>query len=195
MDAIMDTTDDAAPMPTQPEPLPSRDVMSMPLPQGVVDIDADDQENPILVSEYAKECYEYLWSLEPILRCNPNYMTRQLDINERMRAILIDWLVEVHNKFKLSQETLFLSTNIIDRFLSVENIERSRLQLVGVTAMLIASKYEEIYAPEVRDFIYITDNAYTRQDILQMENRILRALGFQLGAPIALHFLRRNSKV
>lgn len=73
-------------------------------------------------------------------------------------------------------------------------VSRSKLQLVGVTAMLIASKYEEMYAPEIADFVYITDNAYTKADIRRMEVTILRQLNFQLGRPLPLHFLRRNSK-
>jgi hypothetical protein len=92
--------------------------------------------------------------------------TKQTDINEKMRAILVDWLIEVHYKFKLMPETLFLTVNLIDRFLEKIDVVRTKLQLVGVTAMLIACKYEEIYAPEVRDFVYITDKAYTREEIL-----------------------------
>lgn len=84
-----------------------------------------------------------------------------------MRAILIDWLIEVHLKFKLLPETLFLTVNLIDRYLEKQVIPRTKLQLVGVSSMLIASKYEEIYAPEVRDFVYITDKAYSKEDILK----------------------------
>jgi G2/mitotic-specific cyclin-B, other len=79
-----------------------------------------------------------------------------------MRAILVDWIIEVHLKFKLLPETLFITVSLIDRYLEKIQIKRNNLQLVGVTAMLIATKYEEIYAPEVRDFVYITDNAYTK---------------------------------
>ena len=93
-------------------------------------------------------------------------MQQQQDINEKMRAILVDWIIEVHLKFKLLPETLFITVSLIDRYLEIEQIKRTNLQLVGVTAMLIASKYEEIYAPEVRDFVYITDNAYTKEEIL-----------------------------
>jgi cyclin B len=65
---------------------------------------------------------------------------------------------------------------------------------VGVTSMLIASKYEEMYAPEVADFVYITDNAYQKKDIREMEALILKTLDFSMGKPLCLHFLRRNSK-
>ena len=79
-----------------------------------------------------------------------------------MRQILVDWLVEVHLKFKLLPETLFLTVNIIDRYTYIKQVKRNDYQLLGVTAMLIACKYEEIYAPEIRDFIYMTDKAYTK---------------------------------
>jgi len=79
-----------------------------------------------------------------------------------MRSILIDWLVDVHLKFKLLPETLFITVNIIDRFLEKQRVSKSRLQLVGVTALFVASKYEEIYPPELKDFVYITDRAYSK---------------------------------
>lgn len=122
-------------------------------------------------------------------------MADQEDINDRMRAILIDWLVEVHLKFKLMPETLFLTVNIIDRFLERRSVMRSKLQLVGVTAMLLASKYEEIYAPEVRDFVYITDRAYTREQILTMESVMLNALKFKITVPTSFVFLNRFLRI
>ena len=112
-----------------------------------------------------------------------------------MRAILVDWIIEVHLKFKLLPETLFLTVGIIDRFLELEKIKRGSLQLVGVTAMLIASKYEEIYAPEVRDFVYITDNAYTRDQIFNMEQNMLTVLNFSLTFPSPFRFLERFNKL
>jgi cyclin B len=122
-------------------------------------------------------------------------MKNQTDINDKMRAILIDWLVEVHLKFKLMPETMYLTVNIIDRFLEKKQVIRQKLQLVGVTAMLLASKYEEIYAPEVRDFVYITDKAYTKEQILQMEAMILNTLEFRITVPTAYVFTNRFLKV
>lgn len=79
-----------------------------------------------------------------------DYMASQPDINAKMRSILVDWLIEVHRKFELMPETLYLTLNIVDRFLSMKAVSRKELQLVGISSMLIASKYEEIWAPEVK---------------------------------------------
>jgi hypothetical protein len=112
-----------------------------------------------------------------------------------MRSILIDWLVDVHLKFKLFPETLYLTVNLIDRYLEIEQVNRQYLQLIGVTAMLIASKYEEIYAPEIRDFVYVTDKAYTRDDILRKEYHILTTLDFDVTFTSSFRFLERYCKL
>lgn len=78
-----------------------------------------------------------------------DYMDFQPELNHKMRAILVDWLIEVHRKFELMPESLYLTINILDRFLSVKTVPRRELQLVGISSMLIACKYEEIWAPEV----------------------------------------------
>lgn len=122
-------------------------------------------------------------------------MHTQVDINCKMRAILVDWIVEVHLKFKLADPTLYLTCHIIDRFCMLENVHRSKLQLVGVTALLIACKYEEIYPTEVRDCVYITDHAYTREEVLEMEQTILRRLKFEISVPTQWTFFVRFLKV
>lgn len=73
-------------------------------------------------------------------------------------------------------------------------MSKTKLQLVGVASMWIAAKYEEMYAPEVADFAYITDHAYTKAEIRSMECAILRTLDFSFGHPLPIHFLRRFSK-
>lgn len=78
-----------------------------------------------------------------------DYMGLQPDISAKMRSILVDWLIEVHHKFELVPETLYLTINIVDRFLSMKVVQRKELQLVGISSMLLACKYEEIWAPEV----------------------------------------------
>lgn len=161
----------------------------------VEDIDKDDDDNPQLCSEYVKDIYLYMRSLEKQMSVPALYLDREgVQITGRMRHILVDWLVQVHLKFHLLQETLFLTVQLIDRFLAGHSVSKGKLQLVGVTAMFIASKYEEMYPPEINDFVYITDSAYTKSQIRQMEIVMLKGLGYALGKPLCLHFLRRNSK-
>lgn len=143
------------------------------------------------VAEHATHIYEHCLATQSKGHVNLDYMASQYDINSQMRAILIDWLVEVHLKFKLLPETLYLTVNLIDRFLSVTQIVRSKLQLVGVTCLLIACKYEEIYPPIVSDVVYITDNAYKAAEILEMERNILVALDFDLHVTSPYRFFER----
>lgn len=121
-------------------------------------------------------------------------MAAQPEINSKMRAILVDWLVEVHRKFELMPETFYLTVNLIDRFLSMKTVPRKELQLVGIGAMLIACKYEEIWAPEVNDFIMISDKAYVRNQVLAMEKSILGKLEWYLTVPTPYVFLVRYVK-
>ena len=163
-------------------------------PNPLPDIDSRDRANPLAASDYVNDIFGYYKRVESSYMASATYMESQADINDRMRAILIDWLVEVHLKFKLMPETLHLTVNIIDRYLEKKQVSRRNLQLVGVTAMLIASKYEEIWAPEVRDFVYISDRAYTREQILNMEKTMLNELNFNLTVPTAYPFLGRYLK-
>merc|ERR1719412_557325 len=162
----------------------------------IEDIDAEDAGNPQLVVEYVNDIYNYLRHVESVQYVKADYLADQTEILPKMRGVLIDWLIGVHLQFHLLQETLYTTVAILDRYLQydVKKISRSKLQLVGVASMLIAAKYEEIYAPEVKDFVYITDRAYTERQILKMEVDILRVLKFDLGRPLPLHFLRRASK-
>ncbi|KAJ3592999.1 hypothetical protein NHX12_005337 [Muraenolepis orangiensis] len=159
----------------------------------VEDIDYQDGDMPQLCAEYVKDIYAYLMTLEQTQNVRPKYL-QGYEINEKMRGLLIDWLIQVHARFQLLQETLYLTVAVLDRFLQVQPVSRRKLQLAGVTAMWVASKYEEMYSPDVADFAYITDNAFTKAQILQMEQVILRCLNFDLGRPLPLHFLRRASK-
>ncbi|XP_061394855.1 G2/mitotic-specific cyclin-B [Musca vetustissima] len=161
----------------------------------VKDIDEGDAENLVLVSDYVNDIYSYLFKLEAEQPVMKNHLEGQAEVYAKMRAVLIDWINEVHTQFHLAAETFQLAVAIIDRYLqAVKDTKRSHLQLVGVTALFIAAKYEELFPPAIADFIYITDDTYTGKQIRQMELQIFKALDCNLSRPLPIHFLRRFSK-
>jgi len=187
---------------SKPAPVPEVEEMEVEaklervFPPGVEDVDSRDDDNPLMCSEYAFEIFSYLRNLESRTAVRAGHL-QGCPTNDKMRAVLVDWLVEVQLQFKLLQETLFITVDIVDRYLAIEGktVSRGRLQLVGVSAMFLAAKIEEVYAPACSDFVYITDDAYSESEIKATEMKILRALKFDLFQPVSLHFLRRFSKV
>ncbi|KAG5519474.1 hypothetical protein PMAC_002101 [Pneumocystis sp. 'macacae'] len=163
-------------------------------PQDWDDLDADDAHDPLMVSEYVEEIMSYMRELEVLTLPLPDYMDRQKELQWKMRGILVDWLIEVHAKFRLLPETLFLSVNIIDRFLSLRVCSLPKLQLVGITALFIAAKYEEVMCPSIKNFIYMADGGYTNEEILKAEQYVLQVLGYDMSYPNPMNFLRRVSK-
>ncbi|RID56308.1 hypothetical protein BRARA_G03515 [Brassica rapa] len=157
----------------------------------VDDIDSN-LVDPQLCGAFACDIYEHLRSSEVKKRPAFDYMERvQPNISASMRTILIDWLVEVAEEYRLLPETLYLAVNCLDRYLSGNVITKQNLQLLGVSCMLIASKYEEVCVPQVESFCYITDNTYSRNELLEMESSVLNYLKFELTTPTAKCFLRR----
>lgn len=159
-----------------------------PLSNAILKDKPEPLQNVQIPREYLVEIYNSLLKEELENRVKVNYIRDQLDINEQMRAILIDWLIDVHLKFSLKDETLFLTTSLIDRYLSRAVITRSRLQLLGVACLMIACKQEEIYTPHIKDFVYITDSAYAKEEILGMELEILKLLEFNVVIASPLSF-------
>ncbi|XP_009399851.2 cyclin-A1-4-like isoform X1 [Musa acuminata AAA Group] len=157
----------------------------------VIDVDTN-HNDPQFCTTLACDIYRHLRIAETKKRPSTNFMeTIQKDINASMRSILIDWLVEVAEEYRLVPDTLYLTVNYIDRYLSGNEINRQRLQLLGVACMLIAAKYEEICAPQVEEFCYITDNTYFKDEVLEMEADVLKYLKFEMTAPTSKCFLRR----
>lgn len=152
-------------------------------------------QDPHNIAEYTDDIFTYLHGIEAKFMAKPRYMRKQRDINHGMRAILIDWLVEVSMEYRLDSQTLFMAVSYIDRFLSEMSVQRGKLQLVGVTAMLLAAKYEEIYPPAVDEFVYVTDNTYSKAQILKMEHLILKVLKFDMGGVTAYSFFHRYIKL
>ncbi|KAH6781226.1 Cyclin A1 [Perilla frutescens var. frutescens] len=161
----------------------------------IFDVD-DNLEDPQLCATIACDIYKHLRASEAKKRPSASFMEKvQKDINASMRAILIDWLIEVAEEYRLVPDTLYLTVNYIDRYLSGNVMDRQRLQLLGVACMMIASKYEEICAPQVEEFCYITDNTYVKDEVLQMESAVLNYLKFEMTAATAKCFLRRFVRV
>ena len=162
--------------------------------QAVANLDAEDYDDPLMVAEYVGEIFEYLKVLEEATMPNPDYMDHQDHLEWHLRGILVDWLIEVHTRFHLLPETMFLAINIIDRFLSARVVELEKLQLVGITAMFIASKYEEVLSPHVQNFKHVADDGFSEEEILKAERFVLAALNYDLSYPNPMNFLRRISK-
>lgn len=154
----------------------------------------DDTYDVVMVMELSSDIFPYMRELEIKYRPNPYYMDSQPELKWSYRSTLIDWIVQVHSRFQLLPETLYLTVNIIDRFLSKKAVTLNRFQLVGAAALFLAAKYEEINCPTLKDIIYMLDNAYTKEDIIKAEKFMIDALQFEIGWPGPMSFLRRISK-
>ncbi|CAG0919913.1 unnamed protein product [Notodromas monacha] len=145
-----------------------------------VSLHKQQEDDMCKLKEYAEDIFKYLAEQEKNFRPRPMYMHQQPDLAPHMRSMLVDWLVEVAIEYKLSDACLFMAVSYIDRFLSYNKIFRSKLQLLGTTAMFIAAKVEEIYPPESEEFVFITDNTYSKEQLLKMETFILIALDYRM---------------
>ena len=119
----------------------------------------------------------------------------QTEIKDTTRGFLVEWIIDVHRKFRLMPETLFCAISIVDRFLARVQIKKTELHLIGISAMLIATKYEEIYAPDLKDLLAVSENKFTKDEVLKMEFTMLSTLEFNFFTPTALRFLQRYRKL
>ena len=148
------------------------------------------------VEEYMDDILESLIDEEKNnqYEINPNYFQYQKEINQSMRIILIDWLIEVHSQFNFKEETLYIAIYIMDSYLSKKYIQRKNFQLLGITSLLIASKLNEVYFRKIADYAFITANAYSIDHIKYMEEDITKTLDFNFLIPSALSFFEIISK-
>ncbi|XP_057453295.1 putative cyclin-B3-1 isoform X2 [Lotus japonicus] len=154
----------------------------------------DNECNQLEVSEYIDDIYQYYWVTEAYSPTLANYMSIQTDITPQMRGILVNWLIEVHFKYDLMPETLYLTITLLDQYLSQVTIKKIDMQLVGLTTLLLASKYEDFWHPRVKDLLSISGESYTRDQMLGMEKLVLRKLNFRLNCPTPYVFLVRFLK-
>ena len=148
------------------------------------------RKNPQLVIAYRDRIKQFISKRDLEQKVETKFLSKQEDINAKMRRILVDWLVDVSVKFKLLSETFFAAVNLLDRFLERRQVQRTRLQLVGITCLMIMSKFEEIYPPSVRDYVCVCDRAYSQEELLDMEAEVLQALQFDLAVTSSLVFYR-----
>ena len=146
--------------------------------------------------EYIDDILQNLLEEEKNMKCaiNPNYFYFQKEINQKMRNILIDWIIDVHYNFNLKEETLYTTIYIIDSYLSKKVIQRKTFQLLGVTSLLIASKLNDVYFRKIEDYVFITNYSYSIDEIKLMEEDIAKTLNFNFLVPTSLSFFEIISK-
>ncbi|KAI3927434.1 hypothetical protein MKW92_044424 [Papaver armeniacum] len=161
--------------------------------ESVIDIDKEDVNNSLAVVEYVQDLYKFYKLAESSSQVG-DYIDLQYDINEQTRMILVNWLIDFHKKLKLSPEVLYLAVNIIDRYLAARLVPRKDLLLVGISAMVIAGKYEKKSPPKLKEYVDMAEGVYKKDQILATEKAILAKLGWTLAVPTTYHFLVRFIK-
>ncbi|KAJ3113664.1 G2/mitotic-specific cyclin, partial [Nowakowskiella sp. JEL0407] len=154
----------------------------------------EDDNDPMMVEEYAEDIIKHLKQVEITTMPSGFYMDGQTELSWSMRTILVEWLIDTHNKFRMLPETLFLAVNILDRFLSLRVCSLNKLQLVGITSLFLAAKYEEMSTPAIQQMLILCDDTCKAEEVLKAERYILQVLEFGLQYPSPLNFLRRYSK-
>ncbi|CAH00845.1 uncharacterized protein KLLA0_D15565g [Kluyveromyces lactis] len=161
------------------------------------ELDSQDKEDVTMCYDYSDDIFDHLYTRQFETTPKINYLkdkNYEFYLRPTMRSILVDWIIEVHCKFQLLPETLYLSINLMDRYLSFNKVTLPKLQLIAITSLLIAAKFEEVNLPKLSNYSYITDNAYSNDEIKQAEFVILNKLEYNIGWPNPLNFLRRISR-
>ena len=151
-------------------------------------------KHPKHVTEYSKEIMQNLKQEESQFDLSKDYLKHQAEITAHSRGILINWLVSIHRYLKLIPETLHLAVSLIDRFLNKKSVSKYQLQLLGVTCLFLAAKYEEIYPPEFSKFLKICENAYSKSQVVLMEKELLKVVDFKVNVPTAWVFFTKYAE-
>jgi len=159
------------------------------LPDGVVNVHLNEG-----LYEYSQEAFVYLKDVECFFSIPTDYLDNSTSITKNMRMILVDWLIQVQHHLRLSQESLYLSVGILDYVLHKRDVDPDKLQLVGITSLLIATKIEEYYPAEINKLLHLTENSYSRVDVINMERVLLQILEFKAYIPSPQIFLLRYAR-
>lgn len=161
-------------------------------------IDEIEKYDIMMVAEYSDEIFNYLYTFEKETLPTHNYLLdteSDYHIRPEMRAILVDWLVEVHQKFQYTTDTLLLAISLMDRFLSQNKVTVGKLQLLAITSLFVAAKFEEVKLPKISAYSYLTDGAASSEDIRTAEMYLFDSLDFNINFANPINFMKRISKV
>ncbi|KAJ6519527.1 cyclin [Mycena sanguinolenta] len=150
------------------------------------------QQGILLEEEYRDEIRHYMHDMERYTMSSMQSMDQQPEIRWHMRPCLVDFLVEIHFTFRLRPETLYLTLNIVDRYVSRRIVYIKHYQLVGCAALWIAAKFEDAKerVPTVHDLAAICRDTYDESAFIQMEGHVLSTIQWTLGHPTAEAWLR-----
>lgn len=161
--------------------------------KGWEDIDAQDKNDVFSSYDYVCTIFKYYKQREAKFQVK-DYLKDQPYLARAMRSLLVDWMVEVQQQLEFNHEVLYLAVKLLDLYLCYKKCDKDKLQLIGATSMFIACKFEERVPPIIDDFVYVSDNAFTRDELIKCEMDILKTLQFDIGAPLSYTFLRRYAK-
>ncbi|KJH48023.1 cyclin domain protein [Dictyocaulus viviparus] len=159
------------------------------------DFDIESGPDIANVAEFAFDIFKYYKSREKLFHV-PDYLTQHPHLNKQTRAVLADWMVEVQETFELNHETLYMSVKILDLYLSkTEGVLKDDLQVLASAAIFIACKFEERSPPLIDDFMYVCDEQFTRDQMIQAEMKVLDVVNYDIGFPLSYRFVRRYARV
>ncbi|XP_064168964.1 G1/S-specific cyclin-E1 [Anguilla rostrata] len=145
---------------------------------------------PVLCWANKEDVWNNLLKKDKAYSRDMHFMERHPQLQPKMRVILLDWLIEVCEVYKLHRETFYLAQDLFDRYMATQtNVLKTRLQLIGISALFIAAKLEEIYPPKVHQFAYVSDGACTEDEILSMELIIMKELKWSLSPLTSISWL------
>lgn len=149
---------------------------------------------PVYITEPFSSDIDHVKEASHDYQTQNNYLEDRVDFTAPMRTILLSWVRACCIRLKLLPETYYMAANIIDRFLARRYVDKEFLQCVGISATHIAAKFEEVYPPDISDWLRLSCDTYDREQILKMEKVILESIDYKLNTPTAIHFLEKLIK-
>lgn len=155
-------------------------------------VDIINLEKPLTVSRYAEIIIRNdIHSEQESISDIDSFSETQKEVTHKMRKILVTWLINVHNDYCFSNDTLYTAIKYLDLYLSTKNIAKNRLQLLGAVCYWLSCKVNELQVPYAAELSDLCNIKYTNQEFFELESDIFQTLNFQLNYPTYKGFLRR----